>query len=255
MIFHRLHPRIAVAVCLLVEGILVSPTHTTAMELGKPWETAPEQNPHRIDRHNDTIARVAEAAKKGGPKVYFIGDSITELWSQDGKEVWKTEIEPLDAMNTGVSGDKTQNMLYRLENKEFDGISPRVVVVLAGINNIIFDPSVTPEDLVRGIEQVVKVVRTKSPKSEVLLLSILPAGKPDNPLRERIKTANKLLKKHADGKQVHFLDIHDAFLQPDGNFIEETSNDQVHLTEKGYAIWAKAMKPKLNELLKKSAKP
>ena len=147
-------------------------------------------------------------------------------------------------------GDTTQNILYRITNGEFDGIHPKVVVLMAGINNIGLNLTFSPEDLAQGVQKIITTLHARSPDSKILLISILPSGAaPTSPARKRIQDTNALLARFADDKTVFFLDIYNRFLDADGNFNADISPDEVHLTTKGYQIWADAMRPKLQDLL------
>ena len=204
---------------------------------------------HWLGQHNYLTALVRRAGNQGPVDVYFLGDSITEFWPTVGKDVWQAEFGKMRVLNCGVSGDKTQNILFRITHGEFDRIQPKVVVLLAGINNLSNSPDLQPEDLARGIQRIVSVVHGKSPASKVLLLSIFPADEPANPIRKRILATNELIAKLADDKSVYYLDIHDRFLNERREVPSELSPDGTHPSAIGYQVWAEAMRPLLRQLL------
>ncbi len=197
-----------------------------------------------LDRHNGFVAR----AHEGNVDLLFIGDSITDGWRGRGKEVWAQRYEPLKAANFGIGGDKTEHVLWRLQNGELDGIKPKVAVIMIGTNNTGRDSA---PQIAEGISAIVNEVRQRSADTKILLLAVFPRGqKPDYPARAKITEVNQLIAKLDDGKHVFFLDIGARFLQADGTLPPTIMPDFLHPNHDGYVIWADAMAPKLAELLK-----
>jgi len=193
----------------------------------------------------------AEESKKGGYDVLFMGDSITDAWRNGAaKKIWDVSFAPLKAANFGISGDRTQHVLWRLQNGEFE-TTPKVVVLMIGTNNIgQKDNPDPPSSPVAGIEAILKLIRTKSASTKVLLLAVFPRSeKPDDALRGKVKEINAAIAKFDDGKTVKYLDIGEKFLEPDGTISKAIMPDFLHLTEKGYQIWADAIKEPLAALL------
>jgi lysophospholipase L1-like esterase len=200
-----------------------------------------------------------EIAKAGNVDVLFIGDSITDAWrspAPNGKAVWDANFAPLRAANFGISGDRTQHLLWRLQNGELDGIKPRAVVMMIGTNNTGFErdnttPRNTPAETAEGVRAIVNLLRTRQPQAKILLLAVFPRGeKPDHPQRKQVNEINALISKFHDGKNVHYLDIGQKFLAADGTLPKEIMPDFLHPKEKGYQIWAAAIKEPLAALLK-----
>ena len=187
-------------------------------------------------------------AKKGGIDLLFLGDSITQGLTGTGKDVWAKCYKPLHAADFGISGDRTQHILWRVQNGELQGIHPKVVVLLIGTNN--FQTDFTDEGVAAGVAADVKAIREKLPQTKVLLLGILPRG--DKPaLLQHIRNINALSSKLDDGKFVRYLDIGDKFLEKDGSVLKEAMKpDLLHLAPKGYEIWAEAMQSTLEEMMK-----
>jgi lysophospholipase L1-like esterase len=197
-----------------------------------------------MKRHESYLER----ARKGDVDLLFLGDSITQGWSS-AKGVWDRYYGPRKAANFGIGGDRTQHVLWRIENGELDGISPKVVVLMIGTNNSRDDPA---DAIAEGVEAIVKDLREKLPRAKVLLLGVFPRGeKPDsNPAREKLAAVNERIKKLDDGgKTVKYLDIGGRFLNEDGTISKEIMPDFLHLSGKGYRIWADAMEPTLWSLL------
>jgi lysophospholipase L1-like esterase len=197
-----------------------------------------------------------EEAKKGGFDVLFMGDSITDGWRNGAqRKIWDATFAPLKAANFGISGDRTQHVLWRLQNGEFEGLTlPKVVVLMIGTNNI-GQTKPAPESAASaaaGIQVIVKEIHKKSAATRILLLGVFPRGeKADHPLRATVKAINAAAATLDDGgKTVKYLDIGEKFLQPDGSILKEVMPDFLHLSEKGYQIWADAIEPELSKLLK-----
>ena len=196
-----------------------------------------------MTRHQSFNKRVAE----GNVDLVFIGDSITQGWEGGGKEVWATFYGKRNAVNLGIGGDRTQHVIWRLDHDNVKNISPKAAVVMIGTNN---SGSNTPEQIAEGVEAIVKQLRTKLPKTQVLLLAVFPRGPDKNDKRRQVnEKTNEIFKKLADGKIVHYLDIGPRFLQDDGTLTREIMPDLLHLSKKGYAIWAESIEPTLKTLL------
>ena len=196
-------------------------------------------------------------AKDGKVDLVFIGDSITEQWRENA--VWKKYYSALNPINFGIGGDLVQNVLWRITNGEVDNIKPKALVLLIGTNNTGNDK---PEDIARGITTIVTTLRQKLPATKILVMGILPRGPdPKTPLRDKIAAVNDIVKKLADNKTIGYLDIGPQLLDKDGKLSGDVSPDSLHLSEKGYQIWAETMDPMLckmmgrKETASSSAKP
>lgn len=196
-----------------------------------------------------------EEARKGGIDVLFLGDSITDFWRNRGREIWDREFAPLHAANFGISADRTQHLLWRIQNGELDGIKPKVVVLMIGTNNTGLErdnvtPRNTPSEAIDGVRAVVSEIRKRLPDSKLLLLAIFPRGAtPDYPQRAQINTINAAIQKLADGTTIRWLDLGPKFLEPDATLSKEIMPDLLHPGPKGYEIWAANMKPLLLQML------
>src|SRR5262245_5862194 len=222
----------------------------------KPIHSAIKPAPRDVNwtkRHDKFV----EIAKKGDVDLLFLGDSITDAWGGEGHppraagtKVFETEFGALKAANFGIGGDRTQHVLWRLQNGELDGIKPRVVMLMIGTNNSNGKDN-TAEEIADGVTAIVKEIHKRSPKTKVLLLGVFPRGPKPNPQREKLKQVNSIIAKLDDGgKTVKYLDIGDKFLESDGTLPKETMPDFLHLSEKGYQIWADAVKGPIQELMK-----
>jgi lysophospholipase L1-like esterase len=188
-------------------------------------------------------------AKAGGIDLLFMGDSITDNWRNRGGNVWAKFYRERHAANFGIGGDRTQHVLWRIENGELDGIDPKVIVLMIGTNNSGSDSS---DQIAEGVEAIVGEMRTKCPKSKILLLAIFPRNRAtDKPEQmEKIHQVNERIAKLNDGKMITFLDINHVFLGPDGKVPADIMPDFLHPNEHGYQLWADAMEPSLDKMLK-----
>ncbi len=195
-----------------------------------------------MQQHNNFV----KIAKEGKTDLLFLGDSITAGWGGQ-KAIWEKEFGPYKPANFGIGGDRTQHVLWRIENGELDGIKPKAVMLMIGTNN----GNDTVEATAKGVTKIVETIRKKLPETKILLLGIFPRGdKPENNGRVKNKAVNEIIAKLDDKKHVFFLDIGEKFLEPDGTLTKEVMPDLLHLSAKGYQIWADAVGPKLKELMK-----
>jgi len=215
----------------------------------------------RSDR-NSQIAheQLLAKARQGGIDIYFLGDSITRRWgATDYPEFlanWKQNFYGWNAADFGWGGDTTQNILWRLENGELDGVNPKIIVILAGTNNVgraaADDAKIA--DVTRGIKAIVDLSRQKAPQARIVLMAIFPRndGLAVGPSIERI---NQNIAKFADGKKIRYLNINDKLADKDGKLFPGMMNpDGLHPAIKGYQVWADALQPLFTELLGPRAK-
>lgn len=206
--------------------------------------------PRTDERATNRFLQLSQRVKdcQGRADVVFLGDSITQAWEVEGKEVWAKYYTPRHALNLGIGSDRTQHVLWRLDHGHLAGLKPKVVVVLIGVNNIP-DDSYTPGMVLEGVTAVVQKLRAKLPETKIILLGIFPFHEDFHPQRAKALQVNQALRKLDDGQWVHFLDFGYLFIQPDGKISKDMMPDFVHLTPTGYRLWAEALEPKLSELL------
>jgi lysophospholipase L1-like esterase len=224
------------------------------------WQLPADQPVFRTDA-NSLVAhsQLVAKAKQEKTDVYFEGDSITRRWgATDYPELlanWRENFLGWNAADFGWGGDQTQNILWRLENGELDGVNPKVVVLLAGTNNlgntsVHGDANVGAGDVTRGLQAILQVIQSKAPAATIIVMGLFPRN--DNmsfmPVIDRI---NSNLAKIADGQKIRYLNINNKLADDDGRLFEGMMNagDKLHPTSKAYQIWADALKPDLIELL------
>jgi lysophospholipase L1-like esterase len=219
----------------------------------------------RADKNSQTAhEQLLAKAKQGRIDVYFEGDSITRRWGATDYpqllENWNKNFFGWNAGDFGWGADRVENILWRVENGELDGINPKVVVLLAGTNNI--GNRVPPggadarvEDVTKGLKAVLEIMQAKAPAATLILMGIFPRN--DNmEVMPEIDAINVNLARMADGRKIRYLNINDRLADPDGKLREGmmNANDKLHPTVQGYQVWADALKPVLTELLGPAAK-
>jgi lysophospholipase L1-like esterase len=198
-------------------------------------------------KHQDNL----KVAEQGDIDVLFMGDSITDFWRNTegafaGKPILDKYFGHLKVANFGIAGDTTQGVLYRLQNGEGEGFSPKAVMLMIGTNNTMQNNA--PE-IAEGIGAVVLELQKDFPDAKILLLGIFPRSTPNDPVRATIAEINETIKRLHDGKRVHYLDIGSNFLDANGNIPEDVMTDALHPSTKGYEIWANAVKKPLERLM------
>lgn len=207
-------------------------------------------------QHESFLAR----GKSGPIGVLFLGDSITAGWTK-APHVWEHYYGKWQPANFGIGGDQTQHVIWRIENGELDGIHPKVVVLMLGTNNT---GANTADEIAAADRKIVEMIRAKIPGTKVLLLGVFPRGARKNAQgtipegvaaeaakrQEIIQAVNAQLAKLDDGTHVRYLDISSKFLGDDGKIPSIIMPDQLHPTAAGYQLWAEAMQPTLEAMMK-----
>lgn len=216
-----------------------------------PWEASPRTDANSRIAHEQLLAK----RKQGRIDVYFAGDSIVRRWgATDYPHLlanWRENFHGWNAANFAWGGDRTQNILWRLQQGELDDVHPKVIVLLAGTNNVGTRPGgdTTATDIARGLETIVTVMRGKAPHAVIVLTAIFPRN--DNPaVMPIIDAVNARIAKLADGARIRFVNVNDQLADANGVLVDGVMNaDGLHPAVKGYQIWADALKPIFNELL------
>lgn len=224
-------------------------TYAQCPENSPALTPAPLEEPWAIEwwmpRHNEKLNE--EGREKA--EILLIGDSITHGWENAGKDVWSESFGDYVTYNIGYSGDRTENVLWRFEHGEIDGINPKVAVLMIGTNNTGHrqDPA---ECTAEGIRQIVNRINEKLPDTHLLLLAIFPRGEtPNHELRILNEEINSRIQNLGGLDRVTFLNLNHHFLTDEGILAEEIMPDMLHPNETGYRIWADALHPYLIELL------
>jgi len=205
-------------------------------------EPVPRDKPQWRAHHEAINARV----KAGGVDLLWIGDSIVERWDTDGKSLWKKYYAGRGAVNLGISGDKTEHVLWRLDNGNIEGISPKLAIVMIGQNN---GPSNTAVEIAEGVTAIVRKLRQKLPETKILLLGIFFRGEKPNAEQIKLAETNRIISKLADGVHVFYMNVNHIFLRPDGTIAHSLMPDFEHPNKRGCRVWAEAIEEKVAELL------
>lgn len=238
---------------LMVMGVMAMAICRGLAEEASATMPTPRTDANSLLAHEQLVQK----AKQGRIDVYFVGDSITRRWGASDPqyrpllENWRTNFFGWNAANFGWGADRVENILWRLQNGELDGVNPKVIVLLAGINNL-GNQSASAEkvaDITRGLQAIVRTCQEKATGATLILTGIFPRN--DNlAVIPAIRQINRNLAALADGRRVRYLDINDRIAGADGKFLPGMVNtDQLHPTVKTYQIWADALKPLFTELL------
>ena len=217
----------------------------------------PRKNPaivpvkHEGKRTEDVMQRGRE--NPGPCDIAFIGDSITQGWEGNGKNVWAKFYGGRKCLNFGVGGDRTEHVLWRFEQGQLNGIKPKAAVLMIGTNNSNKNKDGTEAyseaEILAGVRTIVQQLRERTPEAKVLVLGIFPRGATFSTQRGKLLQINQALAKLADGKMIHYLDFGSQLIEADGSISKTLMPDYLHLSEAGYEIWANAIEAKLKELL------
>ena len=237
---------ITVAILLVTTAALPQTTSTITPK--------PRQSEFWLNRFDEINRRI----EQGNIDLLFVGDSITHFWEGTiypadskphgtaGQVVWDEYYSQRNAANIGIGGDKIEHILWRLDHGNIDGISPKLIVLLAGTNNA---KDNTAAEIADGIVAIIDKLQLKLPDSKILLLSIFPRGEYPNDLRTILANASQTAAARiADKDNVYYMDIAANFLSNDGILSPDIMPDARHPNEQGYRIWAESIEPIVSEL-------
>jgi len=228
-----------------------------AKDSPKSLALTPAPHPGKENSHES----FNEISKQGEAQLVFLGDSITAGWNGKGKAAWTQYWAPIKSANFGIGGDRTEHILWRLENGNYDGLKPKLTVLMIGTNNTGHEGrpmaehggavyTSSAEETAEGVTAIVEMLQQKQPQMKILLLAIFPRGADSNDAkRQKNEKANQIIAQLADDKKVYFMDINDKFLEEDGTLSKEIMPDLLHPNTGGYEIWSKAIQGKVKELM------
>ena len=233
----------------LMEKVSKEPTDVAAPKLDLTTGVVggvPNPNFGKVQENFLRYHKAFMERKKQPIGVLFLGDSITAGWGS-AQKIWKEHFGKYDPANFGIGGDRTQHVLWRIEQGELDGITPKVVVLMIGTNNI----GSPADQIAAGVTKIVNSIHAQLPETKVLLLAIFPRGnKADNPMRLKQQQVNQIISKLDDGNKTRYLEIWKQFLTENGTLTKDIMPDLLHPNAKGYQIWAETMQPLLDEMMK-----
>ena len=253
MSIRRLAITITAFVSIIGSNLLLSAKDDAQPNLAvKPEvQTAPWAQSWWMPRHKEKL----EGIKGRQVDLLMIGDSITHSWESGGRAVWEKYYAGRNAFNIGFSGDRTENVLWRLQHGAADGIDPKLAIVMIGTNNTGHRQD-DPKHTAAGVRAILDDLQIRLPKMKVLLLAIFPRGaNADDQLRKINDATNEIIAGYADNQRVFYLDLGDEFLDDDGTLPKSIMPDLLHPNPKGYEIWAEAMEPTVKKLMGEDGKP
>lgn len=200
-------------------------------------------NPEGWQFHHQEQKRYLQ---KTNPQVVLVGDSLTWGWTSGGQAEWERYFKPLPAELMAIGGDRTSQVLWRVQDGTLAGLHPKVIVLAIGINNLLRD-NATETEVAAGVLACRAALQKACPTAKVLVVGLFPAKESArHPLRGRIRRVNALLK----AQLPELLDLGDRFLEPDGTLSHDTAPDEIHLSTKGYALYRALLYPKISQYLK-----
>jgi len=247
---HAFGRRYTPAPAVQAPAAVAAPTAAPVQGTPRADIAMPRSDSNSMLAHRQLLAKRTQ----GRIDVYFVGNSITRRWGAtdypDFLANWKANFFGWNAADFGWGGDRVENMLWRIENGELDGVNPKVIVILAGTNNVGQTPGGDEKvaDITRGLRALVDLSRRKAPNATIILTGIFPRS--DNvAVVPEIARINANLARFADGKSIRYLDINDKLADSSGTLLDGMTVDGLHLTLRGYQVWADALKPVFRELL------
>jgi lysophospholipase L1-like esterase len=250
----------AAAVAAAIPAVAIAQPPATPPAGATTQEFGPADHPvPRTDRNSQLAhAELLAKTRQGRIDVYFEGDSIVRRWgATDYPELlenWRANFHGWNAADFGWGGDRTEHILWRLQNGELDGVHPKVIVLLAGTNNVGHEPGEDADakvaDITRGLKAIVDLCRAKAPEATIIVTAILPRN--DNmAVVPEIARINDNLARLADGRTIRYVNVNDRLADKEGRLFDGMMNaaDKLHPTLAGYQVWADALKPLLTELL------
>lgn len=237
---------LGLATLVLTSGLIAVRADDTGPRPGDRVNTAILPEPGGSETWQARHRAMNQRAQEGHVDLVYIGDSIVGNWKWEGKPVWDHYYAKRNGLNLGISGDRTQQVLWRLQHGNIEGISPKLAIVMIGQNN---GPFNSGEEIGAGVSAIVRTLREKLPHTKILVLGIFPRGEKPTPERAVLAKANEVASKLADGKQVFYLDVNHLFLRPDGSIPATRMPDFEHPSKEGFQVWAEEIEPKVAELM------
>jgi beta-glucosidase len=241
---------LALSFAIAATGAHQSPTQPATQPATQPTNRAIIPVPRDQEKWRERNQALNDRAKQGNIDLLFLGDSITQAWDNPGGSVWEKYYAQRNAANFGISGDRTEHVLWRITHGNLAGLEkdpPKLIVLMIGTNNS--GDEYTAQDVADGIIAIVKTLREKLPSTKVLLLAIFPRGQTPDARRAKNAQASAIASKVADGKDVIFLDIGASFMNADGTISKDIMPDSLHLSDLGYLYWAKAIEPTVKQVM------
>ncbi len=205
----------------------LNPATTPTHRLNETWwKQRLEQKERQAQCQHDTV---------------LIGDSITHFWDEWAPDLQKEFFG--EALNLGFSGDKTQDVLWRIQRINWQTVAPKRIMLMIGTNNTGHNPNAPYEQTFEGIRLIVATLRKHCPEAKIMVLNIFPRGADGNDIKRQINNKiNALIPTLADGDKVICRDVSACYLAPDGHTLRrDLLPDLLHPNKEGYRLWGEAL--------------
>ncbi|CAM4108607.1 GDSL-type esterase/lipase family protein [Zobellia nedashkovskayae] len=244
--------KVSYTVLLLLTCLLVS---CSSAKLSSPKENLAAQSVQLEGEWWNKRHETINSRLKSNPDVILVGNSIFHtLEEEDRKEVWTKYLDKYRTVDMGISGDRTENVIWRIENGTLEGINPKVAIVLIGTNNTDGNHYLnisTPEELAAGIFKICSLLTKKLPNIEILLMGILPYGYKPNHRDNLNKATNELISSFPEkNSKIHYIDISSEYLDENGKVNKELMSDYLHPNAEGHLLMFKALDTDIQKLMK-----
>jgi lysophospholipase L1-like esterase len=195
-------------------------------------------------RHEEILA-----LRKNQPVTVLMGNSITHFWGGEpassrraGPVSWDKYFAALPAVNLGYGWDRIENVLWRVYHGELDNIEAKNIVINIGTNNLSVNN--TDEEVLKGLNHLIKAIQFRQPKAKILLLGIYPR----RGMEKRIEMINRKINSLAGAMIIGYNNPGIKLLQADGKIDESLFSDGLHPNEKGYELLGKSISEALMNL-------
>lgn len=235
------------AAFLLLGGAI----HPSALRALDPYYPLPPERkpelPSPPSSDADWKRRVAEQEQQLAnqrARVGFLGDSLTEFWQHTGSGAWYRDMVPLKPINLGIAGDRTENILYRIQRLDFRRARTELLILMMGTNNLGMDHPDPPEKVVEAIQKAVTLLKPKLPPAATLVvLGVPPSGDAaHSPLRKSIQATNAQLAAVTWPAGVKYVPVYEVFVDAEDQWKPGLTLDGTHFSAAGYEELAKLLK-------------
>nr|XP_027194396.1 platelet-activating factor acetylhydrolase IB subunit beta homolog [Dermatophagoides pteronyssinus] len=218
----------------------------SVLSSGKPWDPVPGEAKYYQNIHQELLNQTKRFGSE--IQVVFLGSSSISAWTLFGNEIWKNYYQKHQSYNYGVWGDRTENILWRIENGELDGLQPKLIVLEIGHWNIAKGED-SSADIAKATQIILKKLLKKLPNTKILLISIIPCDQQEDHM-QKIDEINNIIKNNSDNSKIFYLDVAKYFRNESGKLINEFHyHGMTTIDEKGYEKWHEIMKPMFEKLL------
>jgi platelet-activating factor acetylhydrolase IB subunit beta/gamma len=207
-----------------------------------PIEAVMRTDDLAVAKHNKILGMKSEQ----DIQLVFLGDSLTRRW-EDNPGLWNRYFSGYHAANFGVGGDCLENIKWRILNGELDGIDPKIIILLAGTNNLDKD---SEETIVNGIREIAEITRRKLKHTRLVILGLLPRNINETGINyaRKIGRINGQLHALYANTEITYRDIGTDLINGQGAVSDTIMPDGLHLNNRGYEIIGPLLRGIIDEL-------